>query len=428
MARNLNKLTKLGLLTLVAANLSGCVYDRYLQKADSRNLSQPQSVQTRVASSPSTLVNARAPSYYDNIAYRHVTVQSGDSLTLIAKRHRVPFSAVVALNGSEPPYLIHPGQLIKVPDFRLHRVKSGETLYAISRVYNVEMSELAHFNFLQAPYALTPGTSLSIPQNVDQQTRVAAVGKAAWAVSSTPTSSRPVNEVGDVASKSLPVPRKSVAVKSMSAPGPIKTSPVTGTKPVASQGIAAPKTVSQVQKLDAQDKPVQVASIAPEVVTDTPVSKPVIGTEIPAAEMPPVPKARYTIKSPPSREGGRFSWPAKGDVISGYGRKASGFHNDGINIRLQPGTEIRAAENGVVSYVGNEMRSFGNLVLISHADGYVTTYGHLATMSVYKGQRIQKGEVIGTAGATGDVQIPQLHFEIRKNGAAKNPKTLLASR
>ena len=66
-----------------------------------------------------------------------------------------------------------------------------------------------------------------------------------------------------------------------------------------------------------------------------------------------------------------FRWPVKGRVIQNFGQ-----NTDGINISVPEGTEVKAAENGVVAYAGNELKGYGNLVLIRHADGFVTAYAH----------------------------------------------------
>ncbi len=418
MANIFTLLKRLMLMTLIMGGLSACMYDRYLQQSNTRSSPYPTRSNTVKTAKAAPIVQVNSANYYEGLSYRHVTVRAGDTLSIIAKRNNVPVQSVIALNNSAPPYRIYSGQLVKIPNFILHRVASGETLYAISRLYDVEMGEVVHFNFLESPYLLTAGTILNIPQGDRQQTRVAAVGSAAWTISGN-------NQKQTVESRTRAVPQSTapssqrVASKTLSAPT------------VAAKPLAAPTVSSIDTKPEPEPKapePVQVASIAPSVVSDAAPSTAVVGQKIPAEALPPLPRHRYTTKSLPSRAGNKFSWPATGPIISSFGKKDTGFHNDGINIKLAPGTPIRAAENGVVSYVGNEMRSFGNLILISHADGYVTTYGHVATMSVYKGQAVKKGDIIGTSGATGDVSIPQLHFEVRKNGSAKNPKLMLASR
>jgi murein DD-endopeptidase MepM/ murein hydrolase activator NlpD len=112
-------------------------------------------------------------------------------------------------------------------------------------------------------------------------------------------------------------------------------------------------------------------------------------------------------------------------VIADYGSTLGGERNDGINIAASYGTPIRAAADGVVSYAGNDLKSYGNLVLIKHDDNYVTAYAHAERVLVGRGDRVAKGQVIGYAGNTGDVSSPQLHFEIRRGVSPINPRPLL---
>ena len=113
-------------------------------------------------------------------------------------------------------------------------------------------------------------------------------------------------------------------------------------------------------------------------------------------------------------------------MISRFGPKAGGLHNDGLNIAAPRGTPIRAAENGVVVYAGSELEGFGNMVLLKHADGYVTAYAHAADVLVDRGDTVRRGQAIARIGSTGNVDRPQLHFEIRKGRRAIDPKTRLA--
>ena len=115
-------------------------------------------------------------------------------------------------------------------------------------------------------------------------------------------------------------------------------------------------------------------------------------------------------------------------MLVGFGPQAAkGQNNDGINIAAAKGTPIHAVEAGVVAYVGNELKGFGNLVLIKHADGWVSAYAHADQVEVKKGQSITKGQEIGTVGQTGSVSQPQLHFELRRQGEAVDPETYLPS-
>jgi murein DD-endopeptidase MepM/ murein hydrolase activator NlpD len=133
--------------------------------------------------------------------------------------------------------------------------------------------------------------------------------------------------------------------------------------------------------------------------------------------------------APPPRAGGEapvvdeagFIWPVNGDVISEFGAKGSGLVNDGINIAAMRGTPVRAAEGGVVAYAGNELRGFGNMLLIKHADGWVTAYAHTEELLVNRGERVGKGQVIARVGSTGSVSRPQLHFEMRQGKKPVDP-------
>jgi len=120
-----------------------------------------------------------------------------------------------------------------------------------------------------------------------------------------------------------------------------------------------------------------------------------------------------------------FDWPVRGKIVSDYGSLASGERNNGINIAAALGTPIHAAAAGVVSYAGNELKGYGNLVLIRHSGDYVTAYAHAESILVTRGDKVARGQVIGYAGATGDVNVPQLHFEIRHGTAPVNPGPLL---
>jgi murein DD-endopeptidase MepM/ murein hydrolase activator NlpD len=122
-----------------------------------------------------------------------------------------------------------------------------------------------------------------------------------------------------------------------------------------------------------------------------------------------------------------FVVPVSGRIIAGFGRTASGERNDGINIAAATGTPIHASADGVVTYAGNELKGYGNLILIKHGDTYVTAYAHTNSIGVARGQRVAKGDVIGTVGQTGDVTQPQLHFEIRRNMKPIDPRAILTA-
>jgi murein DD-endopeptidase MepM/ murein hydrolase activator NlpD len=116
-----------------------------------------------------------------------------------------------------------------------------------------------------------------------------------------------------------------------------------------------------------------------------------------------------------------FRWPVKGRIIAGFGPRPNGAQNDGINLAVPAGTPIKAADNGVVAYAGNELKGYGNLVLIRHPNGFVSAYANASEILVKRGDTIKRGQVIAHAGQTGNVTSPQLHFEIRKGSTPVDP-------
>jgi murein DD-endopeptidase MepM/ murein hydrolase activator NlpD len=128
---------------------------------------------------------------------------------------------------------------------------------------------------------------------------------------------------------------------------------------------------------------------------------------------------------PPTNAVMQFAWPMKGRVLANFGSTSGGERNDGINIAASYGDPIHAAADGTISYSGNDLKSYGNLVLIRHGDNYVTAYAHVERILVNRGDHVAKGQVIAYAGSTGDVSQPQLHFEIRRGVQPVNPRPLL---
>ncbi len=136
---------------------------------------------------------------------------------------------------------------------------------------------------------------------------------------------------------------------------------------------------------------------------------------------------QVAIGPPPQISGKGFMWPVSGTVISNYGPKQAGYHNDGVNIRAPHGSSVYASESGVVVHASNKLRGYGNLILIKHQNGWVTAYAHNDKLLVRKGQQVVRGQVVAEVGSTGRVDSPQLHFEMRKGSRAVNPTLYLKS-
>ena len=185
----------------------------------------------------------------------------------------------------------------------------------------------------------------------------------------------------------------------------------------------APAAPSQKPTVVAEAKPAAPAP-APKAVASAPRDTSKIDQK--AAETIAV--AREPAVAADDKEAsGSFRWPVRGRVISEYGARANGEKNEGINVSVPEGPSIKAADGGEVIYSGNELKGYGNLVLVRHPNGYVTAYAHASELLVNRGDKVDRGQIIARAGATGSVTQPQLHFELRKGQKAVDPKPYLAS-
>ena len=258
---------------------------------------------------------------------------------------------------------------VRVP-LKTITVARGDTLYSLSRRYEIPVNDLAVMNGLSAPFAL----------NVGQKIRVPDLPEAKPAPAKTTTKSATSTNV----KTEKPKADNSKTVKPVEKPATKQT-----TKPT--------QTKTETKKAE----PKKTETKKPET------------------------KTTAKSQSVPARSSSKFTWPVRGTILSHYGAKTGGLYNDGINISAAAGATVVAAENGVVAYAGNEVRGMGNLIIIQHADGWMTVYAHLNSMAVRRGVRVSVGQKIGTVGQTGKVTKPQLHFEIRKGTKSYNPTNYL---
>ncbi len=306
-------------------------------------------------------------------------------------------------------------------------VGTSDTLEILSRRYNISPAALMQANGYKGPRTLSPGQQLIIPH---QAAVAAAPVPAAPAVkpvavaAAAPPSVHVVNH-GDTL---LSIARRNhISVAELTRANHLEPSAklslgmkliVPGAKTAAAATpAAAPVAVAAAQPLAAPAAPVTKLAAA-----DTP-QKARLAQAAPNAEEPAVAspvKAAETTGALPT-----FRWPVRGKVITAYGAKANGKANDGINLAVPEGTPVKAADDGVVAYSGNELKGYGNLVLIRHSNGYVTAYAHASELMVKRGDTIKRGQVIAKSGQSGEVQSPQLHFEIRKGSSPVDPLQFL---
>lgn len=255
---------------------------------------------------------------------------------------------------------------VATPQGRLHTVKRGETGIAIARAYGVEWSKVAAANGLKPPYVLEIGDRLLLP----------SAGQAAATIATMSVEDR---------ARAFDIDIDDI---------------ITGGEPAASAGRAAAASAAMTAARPVPPKP----GVRPPAV-------------VAAAPLPTLTGAAPA-----------FRWPVEGRVLSGFGAKPGGRFNDGVNLKASAGAPVRAAGEGVVAYAGDAIPGFGNLVLIKHAGGWVTAYGHNEAVLVTRGKRVGQGDIIARAGATGAVSEPQVHFELRRGRTPVDPVRVIGGR
>jgi murein DD-endopeptidase MepM/ murein hydrolase activator NlpD len=329
-----------------------------------------------------------------------VIVQSGETLYGLARRYDVPVRSLIEENRLTPPYRMEAGRKLLLPKVQQHIVQPGETLYSISRANGVDTSTLARRNGLQPPYRIWVGEALVLPAPVETA-EVPVIQATAPAA--------------PYAAPAEPAPAPAVAAAS----GPLPPPPPPAPRPPSEAAAAAVPPARAAQPAQAQEPAKSEEKVAALPPPPTPAAPP------PAAKPAPAPEAKTAALPPPPETvpgGARtFLWPVHGRIIASYGNGPGGTHNDGINIAAPVGTPVLAADAGTVAYAGNELRGYGNLLLIKHANGWMTAYAHNQVLLVKRGDRVRRGQPIARVGATGAVGEPQLHFEIRHGTHALDP-------
>jgi murein DD-endopeptidase MepM/ murein hydrolase activator NlpD len=201
----------------------------------------------------------------------------------------------------------------------------------------------------------------------------------------------------------------------------------TNVRVVKTETIAAPKPASLAEEEAAEADGAEPGAKQAAKANDTEANQPGAKSEGMAAapQTAGAETKRVTsvdqLPAPDPMSGNSFRWPVKGRVISGFGTRPDGGHNDGIDVAVPQGTSVKAAENGVVAYSGNELKGYGNLVLIRHANNWVSAYANNEELLVKRGDKVRRGQIIAKAGATGGVSQPQVHFELRKGSRPVDP-------
>ncbi|HEV8029934.1 MAG TPA: peptidoglycan DD-metalloendopeptidase family protein [Stellaceae bacterium] len=290
-------------------------------------------------------------------------------------------------------------------DVRL-TVRPGQSVRGFAHAYHVPERTIIAANHLAPPYKIKIGQDLLIPGAVEGPVQQASL---------------PPKTVYEVPPPVAPPPT----------PPPIAAAPVPlAPTPVAAAPAAAPtpQPIHDIISLDDPPPAVPSKAIAfpdpPPRVTPPSFSPPPQGS---SREPSAADEARAEDTAPSAAlHGGRYPWPVRGRVLAAYGVAAGGTHNDGINIAAPKGAPIAAIDGGVVAYAGNELRGYGNLVLVKHPSGFISAYAHCEELLVKQGEKVNRGQVIAKVGTTGGVSEPQLHFELRRGKRAVDPREFLS--
>jgi murein DD-endopeptidase MepM/ murein hydrolase activator NlpD len=338
----------------------------------------PSPIETTASAAPRSVA---ATSGYSREGGTTIIVGTADTLDIISKRHNVPPAEIMKANGYGGPRVLQPGQQLVIP------------------------RRVAH----AAPPVLSPAPATKVASGLPSSVHVVKSGDTLMNLSR--RYSVPPAQIA--AANGIPVTAQLRIGTKVNIPGGARTA----------AAVPAPQVVAEAPK------PV-VAAPAPAA----PAAKPVAVAQAPeppqkarvATEGSDLPDAQSPVKAADATNGlPTFRWPVRGRVITGYGAKTNGKQNDGINVAVPEGTPVKAAEDGVVAYSGNELKGYGNLILVRHSNGYVTAYAHASELMVKRGDTIKRGQVIAKSGQTGEVGSPQLHFEIRKGSSAVDPLQFL---
>jgi murein DD-endopeptidase MepM/ murein hydrolase activator NlpD len=359
--------------------VSGCSSDVTRFSQSSSPFSNPFSNQTAGAAPTSSATTAGA-----------AAAPVGQTGPVVAAGQGAPARATQPVGGSAVGWTAVGGTPIVVAQ--------GDTLDTLSTRYGVPTAALLKANGLSNASQVTAGARIIVPVYHADSHAVASAEPP-----------KPAKKHADDVAEAGP----SKAAKTKAREKEKDKAVAKAEKP----GGKAPSPASK----DAQGAAIAYA----EPTKPSPGKKPAIDSTPTGNVEPGVAETKVPLTGAQADSAGvepEFRWPARGRIIQGF--KAGG--NDGINISLPAGTSVRAAESGVVVYAGDGLKGYGNLVLVKHPNGFVTAYGNNAELEVKRGEQVKRGQVIAKSGDTGNVNAPQLHFELRKGSTPVDPTNYLA--
>jgi murein DD-endopeptidase MepM/ murein hydrolase activator NlpD len=414
------------IVALISASLAGCSGDSHRFAENPFNSRQQEVTGTvpQAQAAPSARVESRPLPQYQHSSqppqtapaygYQRQSGVSGGGRGIAAY---APPSRPIETTGSTAPRSIASNASWSAVDGTTIIVGTNDTIDTLSQRYNVPAREIMRVNGLPTPRNLQPGQSLVIPRQVlanAPATSVPQTRPATVAAAGSVHIVNPGETLHSIARKNSIPPAKLAKANNLPVTTQLKTGMklnVPGMKTAAATPAPQPKVAAVAPAKGAAAPVVMAEAPAPKKETAN------LATETKEVEKEAKQDATSALPS--------FRWPVRGRVIAAYGAKTSGKQNDGINVAVPEGTPVKAAEDGVVTYSGNELKGYGNLVLVKHSNGYVTAYAHASELMVKRGDTIKRGQIIAKAGQTGEVSSPQLHFEIRQGATPVDPSKFL---
>jgi murein DD-endopeptidase MepM/ murein hydrolase activator NlpD len=326
-----------------------------------------------------------------------ITVAPGETIEGIAHRHGVPVAVIMDANKLSSPNAIQAGQRLVIPRYApaLAAPAAAPAPTRTSALAAPPAPAPKPAPVVAAPPAIAPSPAAHAGSPVNPGVHVVAPGETLIKIAH--QYGKSVAEIAK-ANNILPYSRVSIGDR-LVIPGVRISNAKADAEPPT-----APGKPTGNNKVLASAAPAQSASMV--------------------SQSPDTPATETAAKAAADPTPG-FRWPVRGRIIAGFGPKPNGQQNDGIDVAVPENTPVKAAEDGVVAYAGNELKGYGNLVLVRHPNGYVTAYAHAKELLVKRGDQIKRGEVIAKSGQSGNVDAPQLHFEVRKGSAPVDPMQFL---
>ena len=343
-----------------------------------------------------------------------IVVAQGETLDMISSRYGVPKAALISANGLSSS-TIAPGSRLTIPVYSAAGAAPAPR-QQVAQAPSETRSDASRFVTGPAPSASLAPIRPAAPVQ-DVRARAAAEAKSSTAPSKAAAAAE-AKAKAEADALAMRESRARFAAEAKAKAAAKASAPAAAPKPVAVAKPVAEKPVV------AEAKPVRAPApekAKPVVVASAPATEPKV-TAVPKSEPEPAATTASLAKPEEAGEKADFRWPARGRVIAGFSGRGG---NEGINIAVPEGTPIKAAEGGTVAYAGNELKGYGNLVLIRHPNGYVSAYAHAGELNVKRGETVKRGQVVAKSGQTGNVSSPQLHFELRKGSSPVDPTPYL---